>query len=185
MTKEQIDKIFELISRSNPTARENIKTFYLDRIGEEIIDYCIKHFKKEKNAEVRCDFLRFIIQYAKIDNRVTEFARTALTDKSKKVRKKALSIFAFSLNSDFLEFLESQREKLKGNQEDIENAIIAIKKQDHNQFYPAYNEWVITLADKNRHLNKEQFTEDVRVYIEKYSKEAVPELKNILGTLYT
>jgi hypothetical protein len=50
MSEEQIDKLFDLISKSKPTTRENIKTLYLDRIGESIIDYCIKHFEKEKLA---------------------------------------------------------------------------------------------------------------------------------------
>jgi len=184
MTFEQIDRIFKLISKSKPTARENIRTFYLDRIDESIIDFCVRHFETEKRAEIRCDYLRFTLEYAKTEKWVTDFAEKALTDRSKMVRKKALSIFAFSLNSDFLKLLESQRGKLKGNEEDIENAIKAIKCKNHNLFYPAYDTWTITRADKNRHLNKQQFKEDIQLYIEKYAKEAVPELKNILDSLY-
>jgi hypothetical protein len=184
MTEEQIDKVFELMSKSKPTARENIKTLYLERLGESIIDYCLRHFKEEENADVRSDYLGFMLQYSKTEGRVTEFAKIALTDKSKKVRKKALSILAFSLKADLLDFLGSQRGILKGNEEDIENAIIAIKNQNHNLFYPACDRWTITPADKNRHFNKAQFAEDVKLYIEKYAKETVSELKNILGSLH-
>jgi hypothetical protein len=185
MSEEQIDKLFDLISKSKPTTRENIKTLYLDRIGESIIDYCIKHFEKEKLADVRCDYLSFMLQYARVDSRVTEFARIALTDKSSKVRKKALSIFAFSLKTEFVGFLESERGKLKGNEDDIENAIAAIKGKNHNLFYPSYDKWTITQADRNGHLNRAQFIADVNLYIEKHAKEAVPELISILGSLYS
>jgi hypothetical protein len=184
MTEEQIDSIFNLLSTSKSTTRENIKSLYLDRIGDSIIDYCIKHFEITSKADVKCDYLRFVIQYAKTDNRVTDFAKKALADKSKKVRQKALSILAFSTNTDFLSLLESQRQKLKGNEDDIENAINAIKAKNHNLFYPNYDRWSVTRADKYRHLKREQFTEDVKLYIEKYGKEAVPELKRILGNLY-
>lgn len=184
MTEEQIDKIFDLMARSKPTARENIKTLYLDRIGESIIDYCIKYFKNEKNADVRSDYLKFMLEYARTNSRVPEFARMALTDKSGKVRKKALSILAFSLRSEFVDFLKPQRGKLKGNEEDIENAIAAIRNKNHNLFYPSYDKWTVTHSDENGHLNSAQFNEDVKFYIERHAKEAVPELKNILGSLY-
>jgi hypothetical protein len=184
MTDEQIDKIFDLISKSKSTARENIKTFYLERLGESIIDYCMRRFQKEKSAEVRCDYLGFMLQYARTDNRVTEFAKIALNDKSHKVRRKALSILAFSLKAELVDFVKSQRGKLMGNEEDIENAIKALKSSNPDHFYPAYDVWTVTQADTTRHLNKDQFKEDVKLYIEKYSKEAVPELKNILGSLY-
>jgi hypothetical protein len=107
-----------------------------------------------------------------------------LTDKSVKVRRKALSIFAFSLRPDLLDLLKSLRGKLKGNEEDIENAMKAIKSQNHYLFYPMYDVWTVTVADEHRHLNKEQFAEDVKLYIEKYAKEAVPELTTILGSVY-
>jgi hypothetical protein len=43
--------------------------------------------------------------------------------------------------------------------------------------------WRIMFA-RLSHLNKAQFAEDIKRYIEMYSKETVSELQNILGSLY-
>lgn len=141
--------------------------------------YCIKHYWLEDRADVRNDLLRFTIQYARKDTKVIEFAKTALNDRSKKVRRTALSIFAYSRDKNQLTFLKSIQ--LKGNEDDLVNAMRAIENQNHNLFYPAYNRWVVTANDIKRHLNKEEFKSEVNLYIEKYASEVVPELKRILG----
>ena len=181
MSEEQINKILSLIRISKPTARENIRTLYLDRIGAGIIKYCYEHYLQEKNANVRNDLLRFTIQYARKHNEVIDFAKNALNDRSKKVRRTALSIFAFNRNRDHIEYLNKVREEINGNDEDFKNAINAIENQNHHLFYPKYDRWTITTSDTKHHLNKVEFKNDVELYIEKYAKDAVPELKKILG----
>jgi len=72
----------------------------------------------------------------------------------------------------------------KSNQEDLKNAINVIEKQNHHLFYPKYDKWMIVKSDPNRQLRKEEFVEEVVLYIEKYAPEVVPELKKIIGKLY-
>jgi len=43
---------------------------------------------------------------------------------------------------------------------------------------------MIVKSDPNRQLRKEEFVEEVVLYIEKYAPEVVPELKKIIGKLY-
>ncbi|WP_299892338.1 hypothetical protein [uncultured Lacinutrix sp.] len=184
MNSEQIDKIFELIRKSKPNSRQNIRTIYLDRIGNEIIPYCEKHYLDEKKADVRNDLVRFVLQYAKTDKRTLDFAKRTLNDKSKKVKESGLAIFAYSGDKTQIDFLKGQEANLKSNSDDLHRAINAIKNGNHNLFYPEYNRWTITTNDLKKHLRKEEFKEDVDLYIKKYAKEIVPELTSILGTLY-
>ena len=181
MDEKQVNGLFEVIRKSKPTARQNIRTLYLDRIGENIVQYCIKYYSLESSADVRNDLLRFTIQYARKSKEVIDFAKTALMDKSKKVRRTGLSIFAFAGDKNHLDYLNSKKGLLQGNEEDLQNAIYAIKEQNHHLFYPKYDKWMITTSDTKRHLNKEEFKKDVELYIEKFAKEAVPGLRKILG----
>ncbi len=184
MNSEQIHKIFELIRKSKPNTRKNIRTIYLDRIGNKIIPYCEQHYKAEKMADVRNDLVRFVIQYAKTDKRVLEFAKLALKDKSKKVKESGLAIFAYSGDTTQINFLRSQESNLQHNLEQLKRTLNAIYEGNHNLFYPEYTSWIIPTNDLQKHLKEKEFKEDVDLYIKKYAKEAVPELMTILGTLY-
>jgi len=184
MNSEQINRIFELIRKSKPNTRQNIRTIYLDRIGDGIIPYCEEHYSNEKKADVRNDLVRFVIQYAKTDKKALDFAKRTLMDKSKKVKESGLAIFAFSGDKTKIDFLKSQESNLKNNLDDLNRAIKAIQLENHNLFYPEYTSWNVTENDLNKHLKKEEFKESVDLYIKQYAKEIVPELERILGTLY-
>lgn len=184
MNSEQVHKMFELIRKSKPNTRQNIRTMYLDRIGNKIIPYCQEHYLAEKQADVRNNLVRFVIQYAKTDKRALEFAKLALKDKSKKVRESGLAIFAFSGDKTQIDFLQSQESNLQNNLDQLKRAIKAIHKENHNLFYPEYTSWTVPISDLEKHLNEKEFKKDVDFYIKKHAKEAVPELINILGTLY-
>lgn len=184
MNNEQINKIFKLIRKSKPNTRQNIRTIYLDRIGNGIIPFCQEHYLNEKKADVRNDLVRFVIQYAKSDKRALELGKLALKDKSKKVKESALAIFAYSGNKEQINFLKSQESDLRSNIDDLNRALNAIQKGNHHLFYPKYDRWIVTTNDLKRHQRKQEFKEDVDLYIKKYAKETVAELTNILGTLY-
>jgi hypothetical protein len=51
MNDKQINEIFEFMRVSTPLARQNIRTLYLERIGEQIIDYCFVFYQNESKAE--------------------------------------------------------------------------------------------------------------------------------------
>jgi len=94
MDKKKIDSLFLLMRKSKSTVRENLKTLYLDRLGEKIIPFCIKHYQEEKQANVRSDLVGFLIQYARKSPEVIDFAKRALNDPSKVVKRRVLPIFA-------------------------------------------------------------------------------------------
>ncbi len=184
MNSQQINKIFELIRKSAPNTRQNIRTIYLDRIGEEIIPYCQRHYLDEKKADVRNDLVRFVLQYAKTDKRTLDFAKQALRYRSKKVKESGLAIFAYSGDKTQIDFLKDQEINLKSNLDELKKAISAIENQNHNLFYPQYTSWTIPTNDLKKHLRKKEFREEVDLYIKKYAKETIPELTSILGTIY-
>lgn len=183
MNPEQINELFELIRKSKPKVRKNIRSLYLDRIGEKIIPYCQSHYHIERNANVRNDMVRFVIQYAKSEKRVIEFAKQTLLDKSKKVIESGLAIFAYSCDENQIKYLKSQESKLKRNKNDLDRAIKAIRNGNHNHFYPEYSKWEVTQNDLSRHL-KNNFKDEVDFYIKKNGNEVVPELIRILVKLY-
>ena len=186
MTDEQIHKLFNLIQKTSFTKRDNLYTLYLSRIDEYVIDFAIEYYRNEKKAELRRFYLKIITQYARTEKRVIDIAKVALNDRSKIVRQKALSILAYSLKIEHLALLEGLKEKLKGNEVDVQNAINCIKKQNHDLFYPMYHSWYPTNAQwfKTRHLDKEEYKKDIDYYIAGFAKELVPDLEKIFGTIY-
>ena len=187
MTNEQIDKIFELMIGSKPIVRENIRTLYLERIGESIIEFCRKYYLTTRNADIRFDFIRFIIRYARTNSQATDLAIIALADRSKKVRHKAIGVLAYSLKEEFIDLLENKRIELLENIDDVTNAINAInaiKNKNHNLYRPEYDEWLVVNDIKDRHLDHEKFKEDIDLYIVKFAPETVDRLNQILGNIY-
>ena len=180
MTKNQIDEFFKLMEDTSSRNRDNIRSIFLDRIGDEIIDFCEKYYYRASKADFRNDLIRFVIRYAQTNKNATDLAIKALSDKSKKVRESAIAVIANSLDKDLISVLIGKKNSLKGNETDIENAINAINKQNHNLYYPNYDSWHITKDEMNRHLNLNQYHEDIQTYINKYAPELIQPITNIL-----
>lgn len=181
MTKNQIDEFFQLMETTTSAKRDTIRTIYLERIGDEIIKYCEKYFYRSSKADFRNDLLRFVIRYARTNKQATDFAIKALSDKSKKVRESAIAIIANSLDRNLITTLNEKKSSLKGNENDVDNAINAIMKQNHNLYYPNYTSWHISTDDLDRHLNHTSYQEDVQLYINKYAPELVSPITSILN----
>jgi septum formation topological specificity factor MinE len=84
MNKIQIDHFFQLMEQTTPQKRDNIRSLYLERIGEEIIEFCKKYYSQSTKTDFRNDVLRYVIRYAQINKEVINLALLALNDKSKK-----------------------------------------------------------------------------------------------------
>ena len=180
MTKNQIDEFFQLMENTSSTKRANIRSIFLERIGEEIIEFCEKYYCKTSKADFRNDLLRFVIRYAQSNKDATNLAVKALNDKSKIVRESAIAVIANSLDKNLITILNDKKNCLKGNETDIENAINAIMKENHHLYYPNHDTWHITKDDLSRHLNLNQYHEDIQLYIHKHAPELVNPITKII-----
>lgn len=179
MTRNQIEEFFQLMENTTSTKRDNIRSIYLDRIGDDIIEFCEKYFYKTSKADFRNDLLRFVIRYAQTNKNASRFAIKALNDKSKKVRESAIAVIANSLDINLIPILNSKKDLL--NENDVENAISAIRAKNHNLYYPNYDSWHITKDNLERHLNLKEYNEDIELYINKYAPELVNPINKILN----
>jgi hypothetical protein len=181
MTPTQINEFFLLMGKTSSLKRDNIRSIFLDRIGEDIIGYCEKYYRSSSKADFRNDLLRFVIRYARKNRKSTNLAIAGLEDKSKKVRGSAIAILAYSLDKCFIEILKDKKYTFKGNEESIKNAIHAIENKNHNLFYPAYTKWEVTEDDLEGYLNKEKHQEDIELYINRYAPELSKPIQEILN----
>lgn len=181
MTPDQIDEFFRLMENTTSNKRDSIRSIFLERLGDQIIEYCEKYYDKSAKADFRYDLLRFITRYARTSQKAKELAINALNDKSKKVRQSAIGVIAYSLDESLISFLQDKKNSLKGNETDIDNAINAIKKKNHNLYYPQYNIWHVTMDNVNRHLDVAKHNEEIEFYIHKHAPELVDAINDILN----
>lgn len=172
-----IPELFDLMERSTPRQRDNLRNIYLSQFGAAIIPFCLEAFERSKDASFRNDLVRFVTRYARERDDVIRFAIQALADRSVKVRQSACGVLAFSCSQLAVQPLEelanSAKEPTAGH---ARNALEAIRYRNHNLFYPGYT-WVVVQDDPS-----EPRDETVINFIEKPFPSLVPELVRILGS---
>jgi hypothetical protein len=186
MDKENkvIDSLFSLIEKLSPRCRDNVSYIYLSQFGCKIIPFCRQHFRNCKKADVKVDFLRWVIEYAKNSEEVVDFAIESLNDRNAKVRHYACLVLACSESARAIPILA----KLALNREEptstvAGNAIAAIQSRNWYMFHRNDSPDVTYVLPMPHNPN---YPEDANVdfYIKKAFPNIVPELENILGNIY-
>ena len=181
MTDEQIHKLFQLMAGTTNVKRANIRSLYLDGVGEKIVPFCVEYFQQSDDASFRSDLVQFVIRYGRSSQTARKLAAQALQDPSHKVRRMACAVMAYSLDTALLPLLEaaldSEDEETMGN---AQRAMDAITKQDIHLFVkPTYDQWDVSQDRKGPPAR-----DDVDRYIKKYAPDLVEPLTEILGDIY-
>ena len=181
MTNSQIRQFYELMSQTTSIGRENIRSLYLDVIGEKNIPFCIEYYKSSKDAKFRADLIQFLIRYSRISEDVIQLALVALSDRAKGVRRNACAVLAYSLRDDLiakLDVLSSHKDEQ--TREKANAAILAIKTKNIDEFVkPIYDKWVVTL---DRNIGAPM--SDIDHYIRKNNPKLVEPIESIIGSIY-
>ena len=98
-----INRILDLIESTTPAKRSAIREIYLAQFGAELIPCCAAKYLQQPAADYRADLVRFVLRYARADDRALRLARSALQDRSRTVRHNGCALFAYSLKRSALE----------------------------------------------------------------------------------
>src|SRR5688572_8614575 len=109
LTDSQTRGLLDVMVGTTPLKRDNLGHLYPAQAGSDLPRYLAEYFERENRAEVRADLLGFAGPFAASDDRVLELASRALSDRSAKVRRKALWLFARSGERAALPVLRSWR----------------------------------------------------------------------------
>ena len=184
--QEVIDKLFRLIVTLPRLQRDNVQYIYLSQFGDKIIPFCRRYFANTARADVRVDFLRWVIEYAKNSDEVADFAIEALSDRSEKVRKFACLVLACSDNIRGLPALSRLADHAKqptlGH---ARNAILALQQHDWGLFFgfdPSYpfRDHALPMP----HDRDQPKDDSVAYYIVKHQPKLVEPLAEIFGNIY-
>lgn len=181
MTDDQIHKFYELMTQTTPLGRDNIRSLYLDLIGERNIPFCSQFYDLSRDASVREDMVRFVIRYSRKSSAALELGIRALKDRSKHVKRNGCAVLAYSLNDEMVKHLKP----LVSSKDPFVNekavaAISAIQNKDINLFVaPTHDAWHVT-EDRKEPPTRE----DIDYYIRKNLPALIEPIEDILGTLY-
>jgi len=81
-----IAKVLDAIENVSSLKRNNVRDIYLAQFGSDIIPHCVAKYQDSPAADYRADLVRFVLRYAREDNRSVQFTTNALSDRSWKVR---------------------------------------------------------------------------------------------------
>ena len=181
MTEQQIEKLYELMTKTTELARENIRSLYLGSIGEDNIPFCFKYYRSSKNASVRGDMVKFVIRYSRESELARKLGIEALQDRSNKVRRNGCAVLAYSLRQDMIPYLEvlfESNDEL--TREKARSAVDAIHQGDIDYFVaPVYNRWTVSQDRVDMPTDDE-----IDFYVKKNMPSLVKPLEAILGTIY-
>jgi len=185
LTDSQIRGLLDVMVGTTPLKRDNLGHLYLAQAGTDLPRYLAEYFEREKRAEVRADLLGFAGPFAASDDRVLELASHALSDRSVKVRRKALWVFARSGERAALPVLQSWRPPDEDGAEYQERAIKAIELQDVQEWVRGTPYSGVILWEFSREqVGSEAFNASVDRYIKRFAADLVPELERILGNIH-
>lgn len=175
-----ISRILDLLESTTTAKRWSVREIYLAQFGTEIIPCCEAKYGQQPAADYRADLVRFVLRYARVDDRALRLARSALQDRSRTVRHQGCAVFAYSLKrsavGDLQPLLTHKDATTVG---DAQRAIDAISAGNQNRFYPAYSSWGVPPDDPDQPKR-----DSVEQGIVAGAPELVTPLREILGDLY-
>lgn len=175
-----IRQVLDLLATTSEVKRLNVRHVLLAQFGADIIPHCVNKYQERPRADYRAHLVRFVLRYARVDSRSVEFARSALADKSRKVRHNACALLAYSLRPSELDSLQPLLQHPDAKTvDDARRAIDAIQSENHNRFYPAYSAWGVPGDDPDQPK-----PEDVQRYIVEGAPELAAPLSEIMGDLF-
>lgn len=175
-----LNRILDLIESTTPAKRSAVREIYLAQFGAELIPCCEAKYLQQPAADYRADLVRFVLRYARADDRALRLARSALQDRSRTVRHNGCALFAYSLKRSALEDLRPLlSHKDSATAGDAQRAIDAVTSGNQNRFYPAYSSWGVPPDDPDQPKR-----ESVDQAIVAGAPELVAALREILGDLY-
>ena len=185
LTDSQVRGLLDIMVRTTPLKRGNLGHLYLAQAGADLPRYLAEYFEREKRAAVRTDLLRFAGPLAASDDRVLGMAAEALADRSSKVRRSALWLFARSGESATLSLLRSWRAPDEDGAACQERAIRAIELQDVQEWVRGtpYDE-VIPWEFSRDEPGSDAFNASVDWYVKRVAADLVPDLERVLGDLH-
>jgi hypothetical protein len=185
LTDSQTRGLLDVIVATTPRKRDNLGHLYLGQVGAELPRYLAEYFGQETQAAVRADLLRFAGPFAASDDRVVGLAAQALSDRSSKVRRRALWLFARSGERAALTVLRSWRPPDEEGAANLERAIKAIELQDLQEWVrgtPYYG--VIPWEFTREEIGSDAFNASIDRYVKRFAADLVPDLERALGDIY-
>jgi hypothetical protein len=185
LTDSQTRGLLDVIVGATPLKRDTLGHLYLAQAGADLPRYLAEYFGRETQAAVRVDLLRFAGPLAASDDRVLGLATLALSDRSSKVRRMALWLFARSGDHAALPVLRSWSPPSENDAANRERALMAIELQDLQEWVrgtPYYG--VIPWEFTREEVGSEAFNASIDTYIKGYSAALVPALERALGDIY-
>lgn len=177
--------LLDLIVTTTPSKRDILASLYLRQVGAELPRYLAEYFQHEKRADVRADLLGFAGPAAASDPRVLELATQGLADRSGKVRRKALWLFARSGDRAALPLLRAWQAPDADGAAFQERAVRAIEAQDVQEWIRGTPYSGVILWDfVAEAVGSDEYTAKVDQYVVKYAADLIPELQRVLGDIY-
>ena len=185
LTDSQTRGLLDVMVRTTPLKRGNLGHLYLAQAGADLPRYLAEYFEREKRAAVRADLLRFAGPLASSDHRVLALATHALSDRSSKVRRLALWLFARSGERATLPLLRSWRAPDEDGAAYQARAIRAIELQDAQEWVRGtpYDQ-VIPWEFSREEPGSDAFNASVDWYVKRVAADLVPDLERVLGDIH-
>ncbi len=185
LTDSQTRGLLDVMVGTTPLKRDNLGHLYLAQAGADLPRYLAEYFARENRAAVRADLLRFAGPMAASDDRVLELATHALSDRSSKVRRTALWLFARSGERAALPLLRSWRPPDEDGAAYQERAINAIELQDVQEWVRGTRYHGVILWEFSREeIGSDAFDASVERYVKRVAPDLVPDLERVLGDIH-
>lgn len=185
LTDAQTRGLLDIMVGTTRLKRDNLAHLYLGRAGDDLPAYLAEYFDREKKADVRSELLRFAGPAAPRDARVRALAERGLADRSEKVRKVALWLFALSAEPSSIPLLQAWQPKTAEDAAYRDRAIQAIERRDVQEWVRGTVYSGVVPWQFSRHeVGSAEFVAEVDRYIVRFAPDLVPDLERVLGDLH-